>query len=487
MLQNETQETTRWRVLKFGGTSVASRERWIRIAEILRSRTSEGFAVALVCSAISGVTDLLSELVVTRRKGLDISALLDTLEARHHKLGKELGINAQAILAGDFETLRTLLSSSNIAPRAEAAIIGHGELMSTRLGAAWLSKNDVPCAWVDARELLIANTYPQDDASKYLCATCSPAPDEEVQSRLARRAQVIVTQGFIAASEEGETVLLGRGGSDTSAAYIACLLAAEKLEIWTDVPGLFTANPRLIPEARLLRRIGYRGAQALGALGAKVLHPRAIEAVWEHGIPVELGWTEHPEVHGTTINASRATVGIKAITSRRNLLMFSLRRPPSWQPVGFLADVAACFATRGLSMDLLSSSCSEIRCTLDLSAFPSVEAELPEILGELEKTCEVRLIRPVASVSLVGKNVNRALFGEDQDFGLSEEALLMVVHAANENHVSVVLVEEAAEMLVARAHQRLIEEAEGSHELGATWNELLARKTNDKGEAEWAM
>lgn len=473
----------RWRVLKFGGTSVASAARWACIEVVLRRRISQELSVVLVCSAVAGVTDLLAALVLTRRQGGSITALLERLRNLHDELGAELGIDASEILAGELQALETLLEETDIDARIEASVMAKGELMSTRLGAAWLSGRDLPCAWIDVRTLLTADPCEQDDDKKYLAATCSPVLDEGLRAKLGARAQVVITQGFVANSPSGETVVLGRGGSDTSAAYLACLLGAERLEIWTDVPGLFTANPRLIPEARLLRRIGYRAAQALGALGAKALHPRAIEAVWEHGIPVAFGWTERPDVEGTHINAARASDGIKAITSRRKLAMFSMRRPPSWQPVGFLAEVAACFASRGLSMDLVSSSCSEIRVTLDLAAFPAAEAKIPEILRELEPICQARVIMPVASVSIVGKNVSQALLSSGNEFGLSEEALLMVVHAANEHHVSLVLDEESAELLVARAHQRLIETTPILHDLGPTWTELIRPGKDGRGQA----
>ena len=474
---------TRWRVLKFGGTSVASSERWARIEQVVRQRTADGLTVALVCSAVAGVTDLLTDLVSALREGRPGDAIVETLRARHRELGAELGVDADAILTDEFQTLETVLATPTIDERAEAILVGLGEMMSTRLGAAWLQQREVPCLWVDAKDLLTADPGAPGAPQNFLSATCTPVPDPALSTELASKSQVIITQGFVARSTAGETVLLGRGGSDTSAAYIACLLAAERLEIWTDVPGLFTANPRLISEARLLRRVGYRAAQALGALGAKVLHPRAIEAVWEHGVPIELGWTECPDVEGTQINASRSADGIQAITSRRNLAMFSLRRPPSWQPVGFLADVASCFARRGLSMDLLSSSCSEIRATLDLSAFPGADEQIPDLLRELEQSCHAQVRKPVASVSIVGTNVSQALLGTDSNFGLSDEALLMMVHAANEHHVSVVLDEAFAEELVAKAHARLIETNPDLHDLGPTWAELTAQKVDRQEDA----
>ena len=134
-------------------------------------------------------------------------------------------------------------------------------------------------------------------------------------------------------------------------------------------------------------------------------------------------------------------------------------------------------------MDLLSSSCSEIRATLDLSAFPGADEQIPDLLRELEQSCHAQVRKPVASVSIVGTNVSQALLGTDSNFGLSDEALLMMVHAANEHHVSVVLDEAFAEELVAKAHARLIETNPDLHDLGPTWAELTAQKVDRQEDA----
>lgn len=452
---------------------MASAERWRQIEVIVRSHLCNGHRLVLVCSAVAGVTNLLSALVRLARRGECVDEPLAAIERRHSELASELGVETVLIHDG-IGRLSQLCQAKSIDVDVEAEIMSTGELVCSRLAAAWLSSRGITTAWLDARELLTSSPCAGDRDERYLSATCATAFDVAAQHDLTQLdASVVVTQGYIARSPNGETVLLGRGGSDTSAAYIACVIGAERLEIWTDVPGLFTANPHVLPNARLLSHVGYREAQALGALGAKVLHPRAIEAVWQHGIPIEIGWTERPDVAGTCINASRAGRGIKAITSRRHLALFSLRRPPSWQPVGFLADVAACFAKRGLSMDLVSSSCSEIRVTIDLEAFPSAADELDGILRELEETCQPRVIVPVASVSIVGDRVGASLLGSDNAYGIfADEALFMVVHAANEHHVSFVLEQRAAERLVQTAHAKLLAD-ENRHDLGPTWSELV--------------
>src|SRR5262249_44684357 len=153
----------------------------------------------------------------------------------------------------------------------------YGELLATAVGERALHAQGIECAWWDAREGL--RSTPRAHApenANYLSAVCESAPDPTLGAHLAKLAPVVVTQGFIASNSAGETVLLGRGGSDTSAAYLAAKLRAKRLEIWTDVPGLFSANPHSTPAARLLRSLHYDEAQEIASSGARVLHPRCI-------------------------------------------------------------------------------------------------------------------------------------------------------------------------------------------------------------------
>ncbi len=131
--------------------------------------------------------------------------------------------------------------------------------------------------WLDARELLRSNVRPGvNERSAYLAANCDFEPDAALQARFAATPGVVLTQGFIASNARGDGVLLGRGGSDTSGAYFAAKLQAAALEIWTDVPGMFSANPKVVPGARLLRMLSYEEAQEIASTGGSVLHPRCI-------------------------------------------------------------------------------------------------------------------------------------------------------------------------------------------------------------------
>ncbi len=292
-----------WVVLKFGGTSVASAARWRTIAGIVQERLSEGLRPVVVCSALAGVSDALEDLLAKALRG-DGEEAVEALRARHAEMAAELGVSVE-VLEPELELLDRLTLGISLtreaSPRLRAQVMATGELMSTRLGAAWMRGSGLDVAWLDARDCLRSEPEPEPHRH-YLSARCLWERDASLQQELgAYPAGVLLTQGFIARDAAGHTVLLGRGGSDTSAATFAARLDACRCEIWTDVPGMFTANPRQVPEARLLAALDYDEAQEIASLGAKVLHPRAVPPVREAGIPLHVLCTARPEMAGTVI------------------------------------------------------------------------------------------------------------------------------------------------------------------------------------------
>ncbi|MDY0003547.1 MAG: aspartate kinase, partial [Polyangia bacterium] len=406
----------RWVVLKFGGTSVSSRERWDTIASVVRERLGEGLRPLVVCSAFGGVTNALEGLLEGAMAG-GFQQELDEIRAMHISLGEALEVDAQAVLAEDLSALGRLATGvymvGEASPRIRARMLSLGEIMSTRLGAAFLSKVGLMAAWADARDALTSQGGLGLDAHRhYLSATCDFAPDQALSERLGRLdAEVIVTQGFIARDPAGETVLLGRGGSDTSASYLAAKLGAARCEIWTDVPGLYTANPRLVPEARLIRALDYREAQEIASTGAKVIHPRSVAPALRHKIPLHVRSTPRPEVEGTVITEGGQDQGarVKAISSKTGVTLVSMETAGMWQQVGFLADAFAQFKKHGLSIDLVSTSEMNVTVSLDPAANALEQETLTALVADLSGLCQARIIGPCASVSLVGRNVRSVL------------------------------------------------------------------------------
>src|SRR3984957_7009937 len=291
-----------WLVLKFGGTSVSNAANWHNIAQVLRVRLTEGFRPVVVHSALSGITDRLESLLSAAMNGTHF-AVLEHIELVHLSLAEQLSIvpntQFQAFLRELRELADRLAERRSIDDSARARVMAMGELLATTLGVEFLNAQGIGTAWVDARTVLRADDrLNATHKASLLSATCDFAPDLNLQANWRSLGKVVLTQGFIAANARGDTVLLGRGGSDTSAAYFAAKLSAARLEIWTDVPGLFSANPRAGPTARLLRELHYDEAQEIASNGAKVLHPRCVLPVRQYKIPLHVYATQAPGLEG---------------------------------------------------------------------------------------------------------------------------------------------------------------------------------------------
>ena len=501
-----TRDLPGWVVLKFGGTSVATAERWATIAGQVARRLAEGRRPLVVCSALAGVSNRLEAMLGLAVAGRHEAALAEIRE-RHLALGAALGLAAGDLLRAELEELARLALGAALlgdaGPPLKARVMACGELLSTRLGAAYLDARAIPTAWLDARTALVArDEQPAHGARAYLAATCAAERDEELRARLAAEpAAAVVTQGFIARNRAGETVLLGRGGSDTSAATFAAKLGAERCEIWTDVPGMFTANPALIPSARLLRRLDYDEAQELATTGARVLHPRSIPPLRRHGIPLHVLCTDRPEAPGTVVSQTGAAGDpqVKAVSSRRGITLISMETVGMWQEVGFLAEVFSCFARHGLSIDAVSTSETNVTVSLDPGANALEPAAVQELLRELARHCEPRLIAPAASLSLVGRGIRFILHELGPVLEAFEELTVhMVTQSASDLNLTFFVDEEPSERLVRQLHGLLFGQTAETEVLGPTWSELAgagagaagggageARGPGDEEHAEW--
>ncbi len=478
---------------------MSSQARWNTIAEVVRAHRDEGRPPFVVCSALQGISDQLEALcgqVSTTDPG-DPRSTLTTIRERHGALARKLGVDADAVLSKEFERLERLVAdiqgSDEPTPRQQAAVLASGELLSTRLGAAYLSAQGLPVQWLDAREFLRSDDDPHvPPRRQYLSATCTSHSDPVLQSRLADAADTIyLTQGFIASNALGETVLLGRGGSDTSAAHFAVKLEAERLEIWTDVPGLFTANPREVPSARLLRRLGYDEAQELATMGGRVLHPRCLDPVRHHQIPLHVRSTEDPSLDRTVVADDAPDTGpqVKAISAKTDITAVSMETLGMWQEVGFLADAFQIFKHHGLSVDLVATSEANVTVTLDPLANALDPDVLDRLLHDLNQYCEAELIGPCAIVSLVGHRIRSLLSELGPAFEVFDEHKVhLVTQAASDLNMSFVVDEGQAPRLVRELHAQFLGNRAPDAVFGPRWEELVgaeAEKERGGAPAVW--
>jgi diaminopimelate decarboxylase/aspartate kinase len=468
-----------WVVLKFGGTSVSSVANWKNIAGVLRDRLAEGLRPVVVHSALSGITDRLEQLL-SLALGNQWQPVMEQIEQRHRDLARDLGVIPSPELEEQFKRLRQIAAGialvGEVSERLRARVLAQGELMATRLGAAFLTSQGLDTQWVDARAVIKAE--PRRHASmraSYLSATCSYDPDLELQQRWSTPGTVWISQGFIGSDENGDTVLLGRGGSDTSGSYFAAKLQARRLEIWTDVPGMFSANPRSVPTARLLRALEYDEAQEIASSGAKVLHPRCIMPVKQYGIPLYVYATQTPKLEGTvvTTHGGNLAAQVKAVTIKKNITLISMETVGMWHSVGFLADSFAMFKQHGLSVDLVSTSETSVTVSLDPAANALDKSTLDALVADLGKLCRVEVIGPCAAVSLVGRNIRAILHRLGEALELFEEQkIYLVTQAANDLNITFVIDEEHGDRLVARLHEIAIRKMTADRVLGPTWEEL---------------
>ena len=470
-------------VTKFGGTSVSSRETWEHILTITQKHLESGLQPFIVCSARSQASNQLEQLVeaakLNKHQTLQAEFISQTLA-----LAKDLEVDPQ-LIQSETEQLSQWLTGIALLKEApaktHAQILSLGELMLTRLGHAFLNQHGLNCLWFDARTALTALSFPgQDDIQHYCNARVASDRNPALSQQLAHcGAQVIITQGFIAANAHGETVLLGRGGSDTSGALFAAILDATACEIWTDVPGIYTANPHQLPHARLLKTLNYEEAQEIASMGAKVLHPLCIPPVRQANIPMYVKYTCMPNHSGTHIfiKSDDDAPPIKSIQVKHSITLISIDTVSMWQQIGFLADVFACFKTHQFSVDLLATSESNVTLSLDSSGKPADREKLDDLLKDLNQFGRARIIEPCSAVSLVGHHIRRILpqLGSALEVFDDQQVHLMSL-ASNDLNLTFVVDESKADKLCQKLHALLIESNPQSFYYSKSWHEEFGKQ-----------
>jgi bifunctional diaminopimelate decarboxylase / aspartate kinase len=467
-----------WVVMKFGGRSVATVENWQRIAALLRDRLAEGLKPLVCHSALVGVSNALIDLLERARKGEATDDALERIVDQHSELARRLGVDAGRLEA-TFATAAQLVSGvalvGEVSARVHARVLATGELAATFLGAAYLEREGLPVTWLDARTLLKCSAdTDQTERARFLSARCEFGPDQSLKDRVGAIEGIVLTQGFIARNDAGDTVLLGRGGSDTSGSYFAAKLEARRLEIWTDVPGFFSADPKAVPSARLIRSLHYQEAQEISSAGGGVLHPRSITPVRSSNIPLFLKATQYPDWPGTTISGA-VTLDkpqLKAISHRSGITLVSMDSLEMWHQVGFLAEAFACFRQHGISVDLISTSESNVTVSVDVSQNVTSDEAVENLAEDLRRLCRVKVIRDCAAVALIGRRIRTIL----HELGpvlevFQEHKVHLVTQAATDLNLTFVVSSEHAYRLVQHLHGLLVERFEGSV-FGSTWEEL---------------
>jgi aspartate kinase len=440
-------------VLKFGGSSVADAPCMRQVANLVRAALPK--APLVVLSAMGKTTNGLFASAKAAEAG-DLPAAMARqrdLMTAHREAAAELfggGVpeNLDVALTDLFGELELLLRGvallRELSPRSMDAIASLGERLSTRIFAAFVNG-----AWVDARTVLrtdevFGEAVPQPEAIRALAA--------EHMKPLLGPGQVVVTQGYIGATEDGLTTTLGRGGSDYSAALFGAALGAEEVQIWTDVEGVLTCDPRIVPEALPIPDLSFAEAAELAAFGAKVLHPATIQPAVEARIPVTVRHTQKPEGRFTTISAEvRTGRPITALASRGPVTVLTVSSTRMLAQSGFLARLFEVFGRRGVSVDLVA--------TAEVSVSLTVEADVPlkSLIQDLSAFATVEIHEKRAIIAAVGERLKSTPgLGAQLLTALGDINVEMISMGANEINLSLVVKEESTSEALRRLHRVLV-------------------------------
>ncbi|NLR35685.1 lysine-sensitive aspartokinase 3 [Aeromonas hydrophila] len=445
-------------VAKFGGTSVANAAAMNNCAEVVLANPATR---VVVLSASAGVTNLLVALAQGDLDEAGQEAQLTRLTEIQQAILTELGdpSDLSDLIHGQLGEIRTMARQAHLHTDAELAdrLIACGELMSTRLFTELLRQRGVKACWQDARQLLRTDSR-FGKASVDLAATralCQAALGPLLGDSL------IITQGFIGADGDGRTTTLGRGGSDYSAALLAEALDAGTIEIWTDVPGIYTTDPRLVTRARPIPEISFVEAAEMATFGAKVLHPATLQPAVRQDIPVFVGSSKDPAAGGTWIRASTRTNPLfRAVALRRNQVLVTLHSLNMFHAYGFLAEVFGILARHRISVDLITTSEVSVSLTLDHTGSQSNGEPIlgDKVLAELGQLCKVQVETGLALVALIGNRMSEAAGVGSQVFdAIREHNIRMICYGASAHNLCFLVKEDEAGHIVNRLHQELLD------------------------------
>ena len=444
-------------VAKFGGTSVADYDAMNRSADVVLADPNTRL---VVLSASAGVTNLL----VSLSEGLEATerfVKLDALRKIQFDILERLQ-NPNVIreeVERLLENITTLAEAASLATSTALTdeLVSHGELMSTLLFVEIMRERNVQAQWFDVRKIM--RTSDRFGRAEPDVEALAELTNQQLAPRLDEG--IVITQGFIGSEAKGRTTTLGRGGSDYTAALLGEALHATRVDIWTDVPGIYTTDPRVVSAAKRIDVIAFEEAAEMATFGAKVLHPATLLPAVRSDIPVFVGSSKDPKAGGTLVCKKTENPPLfRALALRRKQTLVTLHSHNMLHSRGFLAEVFGILARHNISVDLITTSEVSIALTLDTTGSTSTGDTLltQSLLIELSELCRVEVEENLALVAIIGNKLSRACGVGKEVFGVLDPFnIRMICYGASSYNLCFLVPAEQAEQVVQKLHQNLFE------------------------------
>ncbi|MCW5031383.1 lysine-sensitive aspartokinase 3 [Enterobacter hormaechei subsp. xiangfangensis] len=444
-------------VAKFGGTSVADYDAMNRSADVVLADPNTRL---VVLSASAGVTNLL----VSLSEGLEATerfVKLDALRKIQFDILERLQ-NPNVIreeVERLLENITTLAEAASLATSTALTdeLVSHGELMSTLLFVEIMRERNIQAQWFDVRKVM--RTSDRFGRAEPDVEVLAELTNQQLAPRLDEG--IVITQGFIGSEAKGRTTTLGRGGSDYTAALLGEALHATRVDIWTDVPGIYTTDPRVVSAAKRIDVIAFEEAAEMATFGAKVLHPATLLPAVRSDIPVFVGSSKDPKAGGTLVCKKTENPPLfRALALRRKQTLVTLHSHNMLHSRGFLAEVFGILARHNISVDLITTSEVSIALTLDTTGSTSTGDTLltQSLLIELSELCRVEVEEDLALVAIIGNKLSRACGVGKEVFGVLDPFnIRLICYGASSYNLCFLVPADQAEQVVQKLHQNLFE------------------------------
>ncbi len=440
-------------VAKFGGTSVSSKGSVLTLCNIVANEL--GRQPVVVVSALKGVTDLLLSLSTLPEN--KIEKKIREIRKIHKNLivslwnDKRLQSETFLYINSKLNEILQLIMKAEPGREFLDKLVSFGEIMSSYIITRALESKGMKAEQVISTDLIVTNN---NFGSAEFLVESTKRKTQKILTPLVKTGVVPVVTGFIGATRSGQTTTLGRGGSDYTASIVGYCLKAEEIQIWTDVDGVFTADPRLVKNARSLPIVSFKEASELAAFGARVLHSRTIRPAISAGIPVRVLNTFNPKNHGTLIvEKSRASGKAKAVSFKRKIILVNIYSTEMLRQKGFLAKIFKVFANNNISIDLVSVSEVSVSVSVD------DKKNLEMAVKELAEFSHVSVIEDMGMVSLIGEDITSSTKTIRRVFEILDKekvlARMVSLSAANIN-ISIVVESDKVEKAVKALHDKLL-------------------------------